>query len=94
MPAKRIVQTKEVREDGSIVERAIWLLDKPVPPCKHLYKYRLYFGSRGRNFVRYDNERGKGDHRHVGSTEAAYRFVSIPQLLADFRHDVETWEAP
>jgi hypothetical protein len=94
MLARRMIHTKEVRDDGSVVERVVWLLDKPVPPCEHPYKYRLYFGSQGQSFIRYDNERGKGDHRHVGSTEAFYRFVSIPQLLADFRRDVETWEAP
>jgi hypothetical protein len=93
MPAKRVIHTKDIRSDGSVVEQVIWLLDRPVPPCEHLYKYRLYFGSPEQSFIRYDNERGKGDHRHVGSTETTYRFVSIPQLLADFRRDVETWEA-
>ncbi|MFS2155532.1 hypothetical protein [Rhizobium sp. Rhizsp42] len=37
----------------------------------------------------YDNERGKGDHRHYGPREEAYQFVSVERLLADFRHDVE-----
>jgi hypothetical protein len=91
MPTQRMIHTKEVRDDGSIVDIVIWLLDAPVPPCGHLYKYRLYFGARESSYVRYDNERGKGDHRHVGNSEAPYPFVSIPQLLADFRRDVETW---
>jgi hypothetical protein len=41
--------------------------------------------------VRYDNERGKGDHRNIGDVEDAYAFVSLEQLLDDFRHDVEIW---
>lgn len=93
MPAKRIIHFKEVRNDGTIMEGVVWLLNAPVPPCKHLYKYRLYFGSRERCLVRYDNERNKGDHRHIGNTETSYHFVSIRQLIADFRRDLESWEA-
>lgn len=41
--------------------------------------------------VRYDNERGKGDHRHVDGIEQPYRFVSLMRLLDDFERDVEKW---
>ena len=41
--------------------------------------------------MRYDNERGKRDHRHFNDVEAPYLFVSINRLLDDFQHDVETW---
>lgn len=37
----------------------------------------------------YDNERGKGDHKHLGSNEVPYRFVSVEKLVADFLADVE-----
>ena len=36
-----------------------------------------------------DNETGKGDHRHLGASESAYRFVSIEALMEDFLADVE-----
>jgi len=39
--------------------------------------------------LRYDNEPGKGDHRHIGDAEERYRFKSAEQLLADFWADVE-----
>lgn len=42
--------------------------------------------------VRYDNERGKGNHRHIGGDEMSYRFVDLAALLADFRQDVEGWK--
>lgn len=42
--------------------------------------------------VRYDNERGKGDHRHIGDDETPYRFTDLAALLADFRRDVEDWK--
>ncbi len=41
--------------------------------------------------MRYDNERGKGDHRHLGEREEAYRFTTVEQLLADFERDVRNW---
>lgn len=91
MDAEPIVRAKEVRDDGSVVEIVVWRLQQPLSPCLHPYKYRLYFGADNQCRVRYDNERGKGDHRHVNNTEEAYRFVSISQLLDDFQHDVETW---
>jgi hypothetical protein len=39
--------------------------------------------------LRYDNEAGKGDHRHVRDEEHDDRFKSADQLLADFWKDVE-----
>jgi Family of unknown function (DUF6516) len=91
MPSKLISQAKEIRDDGSIVEIVIWELSEPVGPCTHRYKYRLYFGAAGVDRIRYDNERGKGDHRHVEGRELAYSFVTVESLLADFRRDVEKW---
>lgn len=91
MPATLLARAKEIRDDGAIVEILIWELPQPTPPCEHCFKYRLYFGAGGECRVRYDNERGKGDHRHVGDSERPYRFESIERLLDDFRMDVERW---
>ena len=66
MDAVLLARAKEIRDDGSIVEIVVWELPEPLPPSQHRYKYRLYFGVAGVSRVRYDNERGKGDHRHVG----------------------------
>ncbi len=41
--------------------------------------------------LRYDNEAGKGDHRHVRDNEESYAFVDPDALLADFWRDVEEW---
>jgi hypothetical protein len=38
--------------------------------------------------VGYDNERGKGDHRHFRGAETAYAFTSVEKLVADFWSDV------
>lgn len=89
--ARSIARRKELRSDGSIVEVTIWELSEPLPPCEHHYKYRLAYVMSGACVVRYDNERGKGDHRHFGDTEMPYRFNGLDRLLADFRMDVENW---
>jgi hypothetical protein len=41
--------------------------------------------------LRYDNEAGKGDHRHVRNVEEPYAFTDAETLLADFWRDVEIW---
>jgi hypothetical protein len=89
MNAHALVRRKEVRADGSIVEVVVWQVAEPLAPCEHHYKYRLAYVENGRCVVRYDNELGKGDHRHIDGVENEYRFLSLAQLLADFRDDVE-----
>jgi hypothetical protein len=54
---------------GSRVEMVIWRVPKPVPGCNHPYKYRLFYGRPGKRIVGYDNERPKGDHRHMDGQE-------------------------
>jgi len=92
MKARPITRRKELRSDGSFVEVVIWQLSNPLPPCKHFFKYRLAYVVGGDCVVRYDNERGKGDHRHVGESETLYQFSDLARLLADFRLDVENWK--
>jgi len=41
--------------------------------------------------LRYDNEGGKGDHRHFGGKESAYAFTTPEKLLADFQRDILRW---
>ena len=78
-----------VFEDGAIMEIRIWSAPVPPPPSRHGYKYSLYYGQAGRRLVGFDNERGKGDHKHIADRETACAFVSISALLADFRAEVE-----
>lgn len=91
MKAKLIAKSKEIWDDGSIVEVVIWELPQAIPPCLHPYKYRLYFGQGGICHIRYDNERGKGDHRHLHTEETPYAFTTIDQLLDDFETDLANW---
>lgn len=76
--------------DGSIVEAVIWELPETMKERPHGFKYRLnYSAADGATLVRYDNELGKGDHRHLGDEETAYDFQDIDQLLEDFWRDVD-----
>ena len=42
--------------------------------------------------LRYDNESGKGDHKHAGDKEVEYTFTTPEALLDDFWKDVDNWE--
>ena len=89
--AALLAHTKEIRDDGSIVEVVVWELPEPLPPSIHSFKYRLFYGAAGICRVRYDNQRGKGDHRHIGENEYAYDFTTVDQLLDDFERDIAKW---
>jgi hypothetical protein len=75
-------------EDGAIAEIVLWRVPAPVSPSTHDLKYSLFYGRPGVREVGYDNERGKGDHRHFRGAETVYCFVSVEQLMADFWADV------
>jgi hypothetical protein len=40
--------------------------------------------------IGYDNERGKGDHKHFRDIETSYGFETVEKLIADFLSDVKT----
>jgi hypothetical protein len=84
-----IRRQKSVLSDGAILELVIWRVPEPVEGSEHSYKYRLYYGREGRRIVGYDNERPKGDHRHLDGVEEAYTFNTIENLVRDFLADVE-----
>lgn len=89
MKAKRIFYDKAVLADGAVVEMTIWQLPQATTERLHKLKYSLFYGRDGQRLVGYDNERGKGDHKHIGAVETRYKFVSIERLVADFLADVE-----
>lgn len=73
---------------GNLVEMKLW----SVPVTEHTpygVKYSLVYIVNGERVVGYDNERGKGDHKHIGGAETPYIFVDIDVLVNDFANDVE-----
>ncbi len=86
--ARLILQRKRVFDDGMIAEMVLWEVPSPVPGSVHRLKYSLFYGNEEGRLIGYDNERGKGDHRHYGPHQEAYGFTSPEQLMADFLADV------
>lgn len=70
-----------------LVQMVLWQVPRPTKDRPHGLKYRLYLGRAGKTLVRYDNETGKGDHRHIGAGEVQvpYEFRAVEKLLNDFR---------
>lgn len=89
MNAKRIFYDKAVLPDGCILEMTIWQLPAASPERQHGLKYSMFYGREGERIVGYDNERGKGDHKHIREAETRYKFVNVEKLVADFLADVE-----
>ena len=92
MKATRIFYDKAVLPDGFIVEMVIWQLPTSSAERPHGLKYRLYFGRNGQRMVGYDNERGKGDHKHILDVEKSYKFTTAEKLVADFLYDIERFQ--
>ena len=74
--------------DTSFAEVVIWQLPQPLPGSVQSYKYRLACVVDEVCVLRYDNESGKGDHKHVGEGEEVYRFTNLDQLVVDFWADM------
>lgn len=89
MQARLIYRAKELFPDGAIAEIVIWKLPAVDTERPHGLKYRLFYGKGRRRIVGYDNERGKGDHRHLHGTERPYQFTNVGRLLSDFWADVD-----
>jgi len=90
MKALRVYGERKVVGDNAFVEIVIWRVPKPVVGSAHGFKYSLVLIVGDRCVLRYDNERGKGDHRHVGGQESRYVFQGLATLLEDFWSDVES----
>jgi len=88
--AKLLYRSKTVYPDGAIREMVIWKLPKASRGRKHGLKYRLYYGNvDGKCLIRYDNETGKGDHRHFCDKEETYHLKNVERLVSDFQKDID-----
>ena len=82
--AQRLLYSREQRADGTVLELRLWRVPQPVPPSTHPFKYALFYGRPGVRLVLFDNERGKGDHKHIREVESSYAFTTPEALVADF----------
>ena len=91
---KRPIFSKKGKLLG-ILEIKIWRVrkDNCYPEG---YKYSLVFalydecsGKFDGEFLRYDNHRCEGHHKHIKGKRHIYRFESIDNLLEDFKKDLK-----
>ncbi len=89
MPAELLLDERHILGEAAFAEIVVWRVPLAVRGSAHEYRYRLALVVDGKCVLRYDNEAGKGDHRHVHDEELEYRFKDAEQLLTDFWRDVE-----
>ena len=91
MKAAELFRTRIVCTRHAFAELVLWRVPVPVEGSLHEYKYRLAYVVKANCVVRYDNEVGKGDHRHFGAKDSKYAFSNPEALLAEFQRDVARW---
>jgi hypothetical protein len=91
MKAVLLMRTRIAFTESAFAELVLWRLPAPLAGSTHGFKYRLAYVVNDVCVVRYDNELGKGDHRHFGDRETAYEFETPDRLVADFQRDIARW---
>jgi hypothetical protein len=86
-----LVDERHVLDEDAFVEIVVWGVPREVRGSAHRYKYRLALVVAGECVLRYDNEAGKGDHRHYGGKERSYAFTGPDELIAAFEADIARW---
>lgn len=89
MQAEALLDERHVLSETAFAELVVWRVPAPARGSAHQYRYRLALVVKGVCVLRYDNEAGKGDHKHLGETEEPYSFSTPEQLLIDFWADVK-----
>lgn len=87
MRAELIQKARVNLGEDRFAEVVIWRLVQPLPGSAHAFKYRLALVVAEACVLRYDNEAGKGDHKHLAGREVAYGFTTLEQLVDDFWAD-------
>ncbi len=91
MKAAQLICMRIIYSEIAFTELKLWHIPKPLAGSVHNFKYRLAYVVRGKCVLRYDNEAGKGDHRHFNGEEKAYIFTSPEQLITDFQKNIKRW---
>jgi len=90
--ARLLLRERRIIAEDRFAEIVIWELPRPVRGSQHRFKYRLAFVVNEVCVLRFDNETGKGDHKHVREVEVPYRFTTVAQLVTDFWDEIDRWQ--
>ena len=93
MKAEPLLQERLVIAEDAFVELVVWRVPSPLAGSAHSFKYRLALIVNDVCVLRYDNEAGKGDHKHFAREQVPYTFTTPAQLLSDFWNDVNRWRS-
>ena len=88
MKAELLMRERLILSSRAFVEIVIWKLPQPLVDSQHTFKYRLAYIASQRCVIRFDNEAGKGDHKHLDKIEVPYMFSNLDTLQADFWAEV------
>ncbi len=91
MTARLLLRERRIIAEDRFAEIVIWRLRRPTEGSPHLFKYRMAFVVDGVCVLRFDNETGKGDHKHLGEIEVPYVFTTLEQLVIDFWDEIARW---
>ena len=89
MSATELFRRRIPYSETAFAELVLWQSPAPLPGSAHSYKYRLAYVVNGVCVLRYDNESGKGDHKHFRGRETRYAFDTVDKLLASFQRDIQ-----
>ena len=91
MNAELMLSERHIVSENAFVEMVVWRIPSPLSACAHDFKYRLALVFKGICVLRYDNDSGKGGHKHMGTAEKPYVFTTPHALLEDFWRDMDNW---
>ena len=91
MDAELLFDDRFVLSEGAFAQLKAWRVPAPVRGSSHRLRYSFAFVADDECVLRFDNEAGKGDHRHVDGIETPLEFNNLNGLLADFWKEVDEW---
>lgn len=94
MPATLVMNRRIWLDANSLLSLVVWDVTPSVRGSNHKYKYRLAYVVEGKCVLRYNNEAGKGDHKHQGAAEIPIEFIDINRLVDDFVVEVNQLRRP
>jgi len=94
--AKLLIDFRDTNDYGDIIQIRVWRVPKSKDFPEGLKYSMVYIHVKGDKYERvlgYDNERGKGHHRHFFGKEEPIVFKSLDDLIERFYEDVKRVEA-
>ncbi|HEY3983586.1 toxin-antitoxin system TumE family protein [Cedecea sp.] len=89
MPAQLLIKKRDVFPgENAFISITVWAVDPSIRASNHGYKYSMAYVSNDVCVMRYDNEAGKGDHKHIGDSEYPVTFSDLADLFEQFYADV------